>query len=314
MRIYETTIGIGNTDRKPDISFKKNDGDILKNYVEFNSTQDRIYVDFNIIDDTTLYNMVESEESRIENTYNNNTQFDLNIVELKNELMPLTIDKSFMTVLPNITVDDTINGDDILLSIAIDSDRFQLLRYYTSDGEIILTRLDTTNRICSAVMKFNYQYNKIIRDVTIYLYDKKNNKFIKFLAKMNGNEINFYLSECTDSKIINSYNPDRTLTTFKLKFDTVPTKYIIYNPNYIDKDALIKRIENQSKFTPILISYDKFKTIDELSNFLDNSLATRHVRSITFYGIDETIPFNVFRNMRNVFFANSQKIQCVKSS
>lgn len=331
MKIYELTIGnITDESRKPAVSFVKNDNnDLLKNFIEFNSTRDRIYIDYNIVDDLDIFYLYETDSnSKIENQYGNNTDFQLQVSDLKlrnSNISNIFVDRSSMTTLPNITScnSNIVAGDDMLISIAFDARRFSLVKTYNDGGETILTRYSKFDESCSAVMKFNSVYNSLMRTVTIYLFDKILGNFVKFLATFKkGNDYSFGLfnydeTEAGYFKVASSYKPER-LTSFKLKFDNIPTRYVIYNPDKIDKCVLLNKIENQSGFTPILVSWRKIKADENLENlikFLDDSLVSKHVRSITLYGIEESIPFSVFKNMKNVFFVDEPgKVICVKSS
>lgn len=341
MKIYELVIGdirdhfgcvegtIAELSRKPAVSFVKYENDdLLRSYIGFNSTGDRIYIDYNIVDDLDIFYLYETnKESKIENLYSNNTNFQLDVTNLKlrdSNIGDLYINKSSMTTLPNITStnDNIVIGDDMLVSIAFDTRRFSLVKTYNESGETILTRYSTRDQYCSAVMKFNSSYNNLIRTVTIYLFDKIYDSFVKFVASFKNGEHSFGLFDYDESdagyfKVASAYKPER-VTSFKLKFDTVPTRYVIYDPAKIDKGVLLRRIENQTGFTPILISWEKIgghENIENLITFMDNSLVSRHVRSITLYGIEDTIPFSAFKNMKNVFFVDEiGKVICVKSS
>ena len=332
MKIYELAI-VGNTTsiKNPDISFVKNEnGDILKNFINFLSTSDKIYIDYNIINNLTLLHRFNNENSNNTvsiinhyHSYTNNVDMKLHVSDLKVNGIngSLIINRSNMTTLPNISIDENYINDDELISIVIDNSRFSIVKTYNDSFETIMTRYSKIDNSLSAVMKFNTTDNIVTRSITLYLFDKEIKEFVKFSALFNkkNNTISFNLSKYDDSengysKLVESYKPER-LTSFKLKFNTISTKYIIYNPSKIDKDTLMRKVQSQSNFTPILISWETLGTIEGLMNFLDISLASRNVRSITLVGMDMTIPFYVFKNMKNVFFEKEDgKLICVKSS
>lgn len=310
MKIYE--IAIGKTSN-PNISFIKTD-DILCNYIEFNSTKDRIYTDLNmvdIIDDVNLYYNYDSDfkkNGRFENMYNDFDDYNIGIAHLvskNNETLDVRVNPKSLQ--PIISTNSNMYNISIV-SLAINTERFSLVKEYFS-GEIIDAYNSKTRMLSACIMKFNTSYSNVTRNISrIILFDKERKCFVELLMKLRANDISFLLEEYNKNnveyqRVVSSYNP-KYFRSFKLKFDNIPTKYIIYNPSAINKNTLIDIVEKSSGFTPNLINYKKIESDDKLSNFINKSLVPRNVNYVSFYGIDRVIPHEITNSMKQVFFYN----------
>lgn len=315
-------VSIGNVKNKPSISIINNDNDdILQNYLLFNTSGERIYIDYNIIDNIIMENLNINTDNHIDGVeFNTQTK----MLSIDNKYKSLDIYKSPLTVSPNI-ISKYGSYDDILISIIFDNKRFSLLRPYVDMGECIASRYSKNDNTCSCVLKFNSMYN-IVNRSNIILYDKQEDAFIKLVIFIKGRNVSIDLDNYDESEYGQGYNTivdeyrsksniNRSIT-WRLKFTDIATKYIVYNPDKIDKETLIRYMEDVCNITPILINWNSINTIDRLSEFLDKSMVARNVRSITFVGVDVPIPCNVFKNMKNVFFTRDigENIACVKSN
>lgn len=322
MKIFEVCVGVVNNYIGSGISIMNNiDGDLLRNCIKFKSTGDRIYLDYNIVDNIKVFFPYNSSPDII-NEYEDEYKVEMNSCVLKHDNKPLCVSTSYNSCLPSIHSDDINYGeslctDPVLVSLYVDSERFCPLKTFV-DGEVIMTHyLD--QQFMSMVMKFNNLTNNNC-NACIYFYDKVTKNFSKLIIALNNtdNYIKLIKFDETDSRynnFINQFNFDpHRINTFRLKFSFIPTKYVIYNPAKFDKDRLYRKIVEESGFIPVLISWDKIGTESKLQEFIDKSLCSQNVRAVTLCGMDR-MPTSLFKGIRNVFVVREEDMLplCVKS-